>query len=549
MITTDKSDMGDSHGSAFGETHPSVVRRGSSRDVDNRSVMTVEPPPFARSGLALLSSPPPTSIQSGAHPARSSSQHASPNQATYSQARLFADLPPSPRTRTRSLGDKPQPSYSFASTMGGPSVQHSPPPPPQPVFTPSRSLTSPIAEPVPGSSRPRNYNYLIQRNDNSVRGAWFINTAIDVPEALRPPAPEYSGFWNEMDKKSIKQREKEKKKREGGGWGRKKTIDNTPPKPLANAGTRPNLMLITKDGSIQADVNVVSGDGVVRMAVVVAESKDGSVKLNVNAAPELPLRVFAISMDGSVRVRVPPTFEGALSLTALDGIVHISEGIKARLMAFSVTNKSMRCYVGNWQAANFGVPSPFSSESLPSTCASSSSVSHARFPDEVFGSWTGPLAHLYSRDGSVHISYIGEDTSGIFSKAMRSIKNGIMGTGSEEKRRSQDWIEVDGHRAPREDDMQGYRRPPTGVLEHLRERYPKDPRVGYFANESGQAEHESEYTPRLSEGEMDMQDPMSPGDYWLDEQGAGPSHEPHYGFRSSPPEWPHDCKGSDKYYT
>lgn len=40
-------------------------------------------------------------------------------------------------------------------------------------------------------------------------------------------------------------------------------------------------MLATKDGSIQADVNISSGDKNVRMAVVVAESKDGSVKLSV----------------------------------------------------------------------------------------------------------------------------------------------------------------------------------------------------------------------------------------------------------------------------
>lgn len=90
-----------------------------------------------------------------------------------------------------------------------------------------------------------------------------------------------------MDKKSVRAREKEKKKREGGGWGRKKVVDTTPPKPLLNEGVMPNLMLMSKNGSVQAEVNVVSGDGAVRQAVVVAESLDGSVKLSV-VSPLVP---------------------------------------------------------------------------------------------------------------------------------------------------------------------------------------------------------------------------------------------------------------------
>jgi hypothetical protein len=41
-----------------------------------------------------------------------------------------------------------------------------------------------------------------------------------------------------------------------------------------------------------------------------------------------PLRVFAISTDGSVRVRIPATFEGAISMTTEDGSVNVSEGVK-----------------------------------------------------------------------------------------------------------------------------------------------------------------------------------------------------------------------------
>lgn len=118
-----------------------------------------------------------------------------------------------------------------------------------------------------------------------MKGLWTVDTALAIPETLRPPMSDFNGVWNEMDKKSIKQREKEKKKREGGGWGRKKVVDTTPPKPLLNEGVMPNLMLISKNGSVQGDVNVVSGDGAARQAVLVAESLDGSVKLNVVSRP------------------------------------------------------------------------------------------------------------------------------------------------------------------------------------------------------------------------------------------------------------------------
>lgn len=203
-------------------------------------------------------------------------------------------------------------------------------------------------------------------------------------------------------------------------------------------------------------------------------------------------------------------------------------------MTLSYSNRSTRGYIGDWQAANFGGPSPFPLNTRSASSSLSTPAEPARFPDETFGSWTGSLAHLYSRDGSVHISYIGEDTSGIFSRAMRSIKGGIMGTRSQEKQRSHEWAEAAVYHASKDEDMQGYQRPPTEVMELLRERYPKDPRVGYFADDFEQRE----YTPRSSEGEMivgDLRD--GSGNYWLDGQAAGSSQEPQYGFQSSSPEF------------
>ena len=142
----------------------------------------------------------------------------------------------------------------------------------------------------------------------------------------------------------------------------------------------------------------------------------------------------------------------------------------------------------------------------------------------------------------MHISYVGEDTSGVFFKMMRSIKNGIIGTGSKGKERSQGW-KVGEHHAPEDNDMQGHPRPSTEVLGHLGERYPTDERVDYFENDSEQVENRRQYTSLNRDKEVGMHDPKgSKGDYWLDEQFASPSPEPQYGFPSSPPEWSRDDK-------
>ena len=253
---------------------------------------------------------------------------------------------------------------------------------------------------------------------------------LEIPESLRPPMTEFHGFWNEMDKKAVKAREKERKAREKaakGGWGRKKVVvESLPEKRLANEGVRPNLMLASKDGGVQAEVSVSPGP-TREVATVVAESNDGSVKLTLNDPSGQGLRIFAISMDGSVRVRIPPTFQGAIWMTTEDGSVHLSEGIKSRLMVFSQTTKTARGYIGDWQSTQFG-RTPSSGEE----------------PDHAFKTWTGPLAHIYSRDGSVHLSLTGEDTSSTFSKAMKSIYNGIVGATHEDdetKERREQWAQ------------------------------------------------------------------------------------------------------------
>ncbi|KAG8717864.1 hypothetical protein FRC09_013555 [Ceratobasidium sp. 395] len=154
-------------------------------------------------------------------------------------------------------------------------------PPPYTASSPigaSRSAASP--------DQVQRCNFLLHHNErHSVKGTWHIDTTLVVPESFLPPLSECNGLWNEMDKASIKRREKD---------GRKNQNLICEPT-LANQGVRPNLMLRSRIGRVQGEVNVTSGDGVPRMAVIVAESKEDSVKL----------QVFEWAYNGSVcRTRV-----------------------------------------------------------------------------------------------------------------------------------------------------------------------------------------------------------------------------------------------------
>lgn len=130
------------------------------------------------------------------------------------------------------------------------------------------------AGPAPPSNLPPRCNNLVERNQNSsVKGIWHVDTALSIPEALLAPLDEFDGTWNEADQKARKERRKLEKKG--------KCRSGASPIPNANVSTRPNLMVHSKNGAVSAEVHVVSSDGYVRPATVVAESHNGSVTLEV----------------------------------------------------------------------------------------------------------------------------------------------------------------------------------------------------------------------------------------------------------------------------
>ncbi|KAG8732214.1 hypothetical protein FRC10_001156 [Ceratobasidium sp. 414] len=282
---------------------------------------------------------------------------------------------------------------------------------------PPTTGTSPLTPP-PRPELPPRCNHLVERKTNyGISGTWHIDTALIIPEGLLPPITEFDGSWNQDVQKARKIREKEIKKREKGKQ------PALPPVPEV----RPNLMLSSTNGSIKGDVHIVSSDGLTRQAIVIAQGTNGAVNLTVNASPDQPLRVYATSTNGAVSVRIPMSFEGAVLMSTTWGGVKISDAIKAKLMTFSSTSNTTRCFIGDWQAAGFGTtplpPNPNDDPPLPTVDDTSS---------DPFTNWAGPLIRLGSTNGSVSLSFIEESTlvsPGGFARTMRSFMSGWFGGG------------------------------------------------------------------------------------------------------------------------
>ncbi|KAF8601057.1 hypothetical protein BDV93DRAFT_546026 [Ceratobasidium sp. AG-I] len=281
--------------------------------------------------------------------------------------------------------------------------------------------------PTPPPNLPPRCNNLIERNQNSsVKGVWHVDTAMSIPEALLAPLDEFDGTWNEADQKTRKERRKLEKKG--------KYRSGASPIPSPNALVRPNLMLHSKNGAVSAEVHVVSSDGRERPTLVVAESQNGSVTLEVREYAGQPLRIFATSNNGSVRVRIPQSFEGAVTMSTQNGSMKISDPVKSRLTTFSSASNTTRGFIGDWQASQFGADSP-----SPSNSASLDPNADPPLPtiSDPFAAWAGPLVHIASRNGGVQLAFSDEAPPATegggpgLSSAFRGFMSGLFGGGEE----------------------------------------------------------------------------------------------------------------------
>lgn len=119
-----------------------------------------------------------------------------------------------------------------------------------------------------------------------------------IPEVLLAGVEEFDGVWNESDQKARKERKKLEKK------GKRRSEDSAVPSAMREI--RPNLMLQSKNGSISADVHVVSSDGEVRPALIVVEGHNGSVNLEV-VSSSCSLRRFHTNGIAIAHLRIATT--------------------------------------------------------------------------------------------------------------------------------------------------------------------------------------------------------------------------------------------------
>ncbi|KAF8601054.1 hypothetical protein BDV93DRAFT_524955 [Ceratobasidium sp. AG-I] len=293
----------------------------------------------------------------------------------------------------------------------------------KPLPTPPISPASDFASGsiVPRADLPPCCNNLIERKkDGRITGIWHVDTSLLIPESLLAPIEDFDGLWNEAQRKA--------RESQTGPQNKDQIRNNTLLSPRINGSIRPNLMLHSGDGSVNAKVHVVSSDGRTRPVVIVAESRDGSVTLEMRTYSEHSLRIFALSNDGPVRVKVPKSFEGAVIMTTKDGSTGFSDSVKSRLTTFSTASNTTRGFIGDWQSARFGTAR------TPSTSPLESSADASAFTvSDPFASWEGPLVHISSKDGSIQLSFsddeppAGVGKQGGFSSRFNGFMNELFG--------------------------------------------------------------------------------------------------------------------------
>ncbi|KAF7289716.1 hypothetical protein MIND_01344800 [Mycena indigotica] len=223
--------------------------------------------------------------------------------------------------------DDPPPAYNAPA---------SPPPP----------LSPSLAPPPPLDVRPTNH-FSLSKPDGRIRGSYVIDPSLKIPAQMLAP---------------LEKDETEK--------------------------TRRNLSLHTHDGSIDANVWVLSDDGAdckcrgrVRVNV---RTEDGNVGLRLHSTapnaytPRTPIQLSLRTADGHISLALPRSFTGPLTIRLADGRKRFSPAFSAATTVFSESHGVSRCFVGDF--ANSGWA-------------------------DAPGDWTGDEAEVVSDDGGLRIEF------------------------------------------------------------------------------------------------------------------------------------------------
>ncbi|KAK7445479.1 hypothetical protein VKT23_014896 [Stygiomarasmius scandens] len=161
--------------------------------------------------------------------------------------------------------------------------------------------------------KPSNFVSITQQN-NSVKGAFVIDPSLKAPPSWLPILPD-------------------------GETG----------------ADRQNLLLESKNGSVQADISVLSTellDEGHRKVTLTAKSTNGSVVCKVHRRAGLcpRLALIASSKNGSVTVHIPRSFSG--SIICRGGRAKMSAPLMTQTTTFGNVGDTSRYYVGDYDPAH-----------------------------------------------------------------------------------------------------------------------------------------------------------------------------------------------------
>lgn len=166
----------------------------------------------------------------------------------------------------------------------------------------TQALTSRAPPPgFPGAS-----NYISMQNGHrKIDGEYTIDSSLDVPSALLPPLP-------------------------------------------AGTTERPNLLLHTRNGMIEANIALVSGTN--QRVNIKLETANGEIEFRMpHRLNSQPFKLNASTRNGEICVYLPRDYAGPLKYQTKNGKIKFSDALQP--MTRQLTNEVS--FVGDWQAAGF----------------------------------------------------------------------------------------------------------------------------------------------------------------------------------------------------
>ncbi|KAH9477582.1 hypothetical protein JR316_0009804 [Psilocybe cubensis] len=195
--------------------------------------------------------------------------------------------------------------------------------------------------------KPSNFVCLSRQND-SIKGSWIIDPTMIIPSAFLP---------------SLTDGETEE--------------------------TRGNISLMSRNGSIQAEIFVLPGtsnDDSRRLTnrkqtIIRSSSANGTITLKIHEVASrgsrLPLQIKAFSANGSLNIYIPRSFQGPVSVSLRNGSLRYSESVRGLVTQFSELNGAQRSFIGDFDA---------------------NAIRDA-------GDWAGDAIWLESRNGSIKVFF------------------------------------------------------------------------------------------------------------------------------------------------